>query len=43
MLVSYIFSILDDLGEGKKAMCQSMSLTYSSKDWLKRGPGKKSL
>jgi hypothetical protein len=41
--MSYVFSILDDLGKGKEAMCQSMSLAYSSKDWLRRGFGKKSL
>jgi hypothetical protein len=43
MPVSYVFSILNDLGEGKEAMCQSMSLAYSSKDWIGRGLGKKSL
>jgi hypothetical protein len=43
MPMSYVFSVLDDLGEGKEAMCQAMSLTYLGKDWLKRGLANKSL
>jgi hypothetical protein len=41
--MSYAFSVLDDLGEGKEAMCQVMSLTYLGKDWLRRGLANKSL
>jgi hypothetical protein len=41
--MSYALSVLDDLGEGKEAMCQAMSLAYLGKDRLKRGLGKKFL
>jgi hypothetical protein len=41
--MSYVLSILDDLGKGKEVMCQAMSLTYYGKDLLKGGLGKKSL
>jgi hypothetical protein len=41
--MSYALLVLDDLGEGKKVVCQVMSLAYLGKDWLKRWLGKKSL